>query len=106
MLTFFWLRELTELVDVVHIRREDIFVEFVGIDNWDDDRVDPPQCPRLPVSYCLATPLLYYRPCKDTHVVDGQTGQCNLDFWRNHLSPSPTDIDTLVLALDIIQIQW
>jgi hypothetical protein len=49
---------------------------------------------------------LIFRPCKGTHVVDGQTGQRDLDFWRNHLSPSPTDIDTLVLALDIIQIQW
>ena len=45
--------EHTEFVDVVHIWREDIFVEFVGIDNWDDYRVDPPQCSRLPVSSAL-----------------------------------------------------
>ena len=34
--------EHTEFVDVVHIWREDILVEFVGIDNRYNDRVDPP----------------------------------------------------------------
>jgi len=43
---------------------------------------------------------------KKTHIVDGQASQCDLDFWRDDLSPTPTDIDALIFALDIIQVEW
>lgn len=52
-----------------------------------------------------ARPLLFlFAKPEETHIVDGQTGQSDLDLWRNHLPPASTDINTLMLALYIIQI--